>query len=102
MKFTSTLVSILAAAKVIDAFAPSQNIAKRSISSPSQRNAVIISADDINAKLAAQMQKLNKKDAGSTQLSGNVSTIRVDDRSPLIYYIMNERLLTPTFPPKRI
>jgi hypothetical protein len=48
------------------------------------------------------MQKLNKKDAGSTQLSGNVSTIRVDDRSPLIYYIMNERLLTPTFPPKRI
>jgi hypothetical protein len=75
MKFTCNLISLLAAATSVEAFAPALH-SNRSISSYSQRNAAVVSADDINAKLAAQMQKLKEKDASSTQLSGGVSTAR--------------------------
>jgi len=95
MKFTCTLISVLAAANTVEAFAPALH-STRSISSYTQRNAAVVSADDINAKLAAQMQKLKEKDASSTQLSGDVSSTRSFAEQKFLFtiHIFSERLLT--------
>lgn len=71
MKFTSTIIAALSLASFAGAFAPSSFPQSRSISS-TQCN-VAITADDINAKLAAQMQKLREKDATSPKLNHDVS-----------------------------
>lgn len=75
MKFTSTIIAALCFTSFAGAFAPSSFPQSRSITS-TQRN-VAVTADDINAKLAAQMQKLREKDATSPKLNPDVSKLNI-------------------------
>lgn len=71
MKFTSTIIAALSLPAFAVAFVPSTLPQSRSVSS-TQCN-VAVTADDINAKLAAQMQRLREKDATSPKLNPDVS-----------------------------
>ena len=74
MHFRTAVISLLFTATTIHAFSPSlQHPAISVVASTKAFSALAVSADDINAKLSAQMQKLKEKDAASPSLSKNVS-----------------------------
>ena len=72
MQFKSAIISVLLAAINVHGFVPSMTNSRRTLATK-MSSAFAVSADEVNAKLAAQMEKLKAKDATSPSLGPDVS-----------------------------
>ena len=71
MQFKSAIICAAISATSIEAFAPSMDHSR--VGTPTNLfSSLAISAEDINAKLAIQMEKLKKKDSTSKSLTKDV------------------------------